>query len=103
MILRLDNVRIQVNSESEDVNGIAVILFTFSGRADDWHVMLDVLFGLAKSNMHIIIYDMQYTMRESQRNGSHFELSGMVPVKIVVATEKTNASPQPTKIDEGIK
>ncbi|MBL4591753.1 MAG: hypothetical protein JKY96_07315 [Phycisphaerales bacterium] len=79
----LQTPQIQVSPEPEDVDGIDVIQFTFTGFAKDWDTVIEALSVMVSGDTQMFIYEMSYTPPiPSQAGISLFRVVGMVPVKI---------------------
>lgn len=79
----LEAPQILVSPELEEVAGIDVLQFTFTGFAKDWDTVIDALSVMVRGDTQMIIYEMSYAPpTPSQAGISLFRVVGMVPVKI---------------------
>lgn len=80
-----DNIKVRVDPDPVDVDGIFVLNFEFSGRAPTPKTLADYFEGLATSPKMIIIDEARFTQTLRSPRPPVFTMSGLVPVQIAAA------------------
>ena len=79
---RFDRIQVKVDPGPAEIDGIQVLSFDFSGRANTSKSLADFFEGLAISPKIIIIDEMSFSQNIRDRKAPRITISGIVPVQI---------------------
>ena len=91
--LKFDQIRIRVNPDPEDIDGIKMLSFEISGRARSSKDFADFFENIATYNKIMIVDEFDFAQSLRDRRRPRLALSGRVPIQITQTTDNNGAQP----------